>query len=324
MTIQLRLLGATDVDRAIDMREAIDIMATAFKALASGRANVPQRLGVETEAGLLLAMPGSLPEQSALAIKVVSVFPGNSRLGLPSVFGLVLVLDASSGAPLALIEGSHLTALRTGAASGLATKLMAREDARTVALFGAGVQARTQLAAVRAVRDIREVRIVSRTPQSAERLAGELTGLETRVLADSGAAVRGADIVITATTSATPVVFGRDVEPGTHVNAIGAYTPTMREVDADVVRRARVIVDTRQGALAEAGDLIMAIRERAITTDHIVAELGEVANGTIAGRTSEEEITLFKSVGHAAQDVALARRVLDVAVSRRLGTTVSL
>lgn len=324
MSIQLRVLGATDVDRAIDMRQAIDIMATAFEELGSGRANVPQRLGVETEAGLLLAMPGSLPEQSALAIKVVSVFPGNSRLGLPSVFGLVLVLDAASGAPLALIEGSHLTALRTGAASGLATKLMAREDARTVALFGAGVQARTQLAAVRAVRDIREVRIVSRTPQSAQRLADELTGLETRVLADSGAAVRGADIVVTATTSATPVVFGRDVEPGTHVNAIGAYTPTMREVDADVVRRARVVVDTRQGALAEAGDLIMAIRERAITTDHIVAELGEVVNGTIAGRTSEEEITLFKSVGHAAQDVALARRVLDVAVSRRLGTTVSL
>ena len=324
MTIQLRLLGATDVDRAIDMRQAIDIMATAFKELASGRANVPQRLGVETEAGLVLAMPGSLPEQSALAIKVVSVFPGNSRLGLPSVFGLVLVLDASSGAPLALIEGSHLTALRTGAASGLATKLMAREDARTVALFGAGVQARTQLAAVRAVRDIREVRIVSRTPQSAERLAGELTGLETRVLADSGAAVRGADIVITATTSATSVVFGRDVEPGTHVNAIGAYTPTMREVDADVVRRARVVVDTRQGALAEAGDLIMAIRERVIASDHVVAELGEVVNGTVAGRTSEEEITLFKSVGHAAQDVALARCVLDVAVSRRLGTTVSL
>lgn len=324
MSIQLRALGATDVDRAIDMPQAIDIMATAFEELGSGRANVPQRLGVETEAGLLLAMPGSLPEQSALAIKVVSVFPGNSRLGLPSVFGLVLVLDAASGAPLALIEGSHLTALRTGAASGLATKLMAREDARTVALFGAGVQARTQLAAVRAVRDIREVRIVSRTPQSAQRLADELTGLETRVLADSGAAVRGADIVVTATTSATPVVFGRDVEPGTHVNAIGAYTPTMREVDADVVRRARVVVDTRQGALAEAGDLIMAIRERAITTDHIVAELGEVVNGTIAGRTSEEEITLFKSVGHAAQDVALARRVLDVAVSRRLGTTVSL
>lgn len=324
MSIQLRVLGATDVDRAIDMRQAIDIMATAFEELGSGRANVPQRLGVETEAGLLLAMPGSLPEQSALAIKVVSVFPGNSRLGLPSVFGLVLVLDAASGAPLALIEGSHLTALRTGAASGLATKLMAREDARTVALFGAGVQARTQLAAVRAVRDIREVRIVSRTPQSAQRLADELTGLETRVLADSGAAVRGADIVVTATTSATPVVFGRDVEPGTHVNAIGAYTATMREVDADVVRRARVVVDTRQGALAEAGDLIMAIRERAITTDHIVAELGEVVNGTIAGRTSEEEITLFKSVGHAAQDVALARRVLDVAVSRRLGTTVSL
>src|SRR5215207_7555361 len=197
--MRLRVLGAADIDRAISMREAIDVMEAAFTQLALGRSKVPQRLGLENESGLLLAMPGALP--GALAIKIVSVFPDNSRHGLPSIFGLVMVLDASTGEPLALLEGGRLTALRTGATSGLATKLMARADARVVALFGAGVQARTQLAAVRAVREIREVRIMSRSEESAKRLAAELSGVVTRVYEDSRAIVRGADIVITATTS---------------------------------------------------------------------------------------------------------------------------
>ena len=324
MTIHLRVLRAADIDRAVDMYAAIEVMATAFRQLASGRVNVPRRLGVETDGGLLLAMPGSLPDQNALAIKVVSVFPGNSRAGLPSIFGLVLVLDAATGAPVALIEGSRLTALRTGATTGLATKLMARENARTVALFGAGVQARTQLAAVRAVRDIAEVRILSRTRESAARLAAELTDIDARIAGDSRDALRGADIVITATTSATPLVAGRDLDPGTHVNAIGAYTAAMREVDADAVRRARVVVDTRDGAMAEAGDLIIAMRDGVVDAQHIVAELGEVVTGAVAGRTSAEEITLFKSVGHAAEDVALARCVLDAADARNLGTSIDL
>src|SRR5437016_3676348 len=152
-------------------------MASTFLQLAGGRANVPQRLGLETDIGLLLAMPGSLPDDAALAIKIVTVFPDNSRRGLPSIFGLVVVLEASTGAPLALVEGGRLTALRTGAASGLAATFMARAGARTVALFGAGVQARTQLAALRAVRDIQEVRIVSRRPASAEQFATELVGV---------------------------------------------------------------------------------------------------------------------------------------------------
>jgi ornithine cyclodeaminase/alanine dehydrogenase-like protein (mu-crystallin family) len=236
---------------------------------------------------------------------------------------LVVVLDAATGAPLALVEGGHLTALRTGATSALATKLMARADARTVALFGAGVQARTQLAGVRAVRDIREVRIVSRRAESATLLAGELTGVDTRVL-DGAQAIRGADIVITATTCPTPLFPGGALEPGTHVNAIGAYAATMREVDSAAIQRARIVVDTREGALAEAGDLIIPIRERVIGANHIVAELSELVTGAIPGRTSEDEITLFKSVGHAAQDVALARRVLDIAIAQNLGTMVSL
>jgi ornithine cyclodeaminase/alanine dehydrogenase-like protein (mu-crystallin family) len=320
----LRVLSALDIDRAIDMTGAMDAMSAAFGQLARGRANVPQRLGLKTDTGLVLAMPGNLPDEHALAIKIVTVFPDNSRRGLPSIFGLVVVLDAATGAPLALVEGGHLTALRTGATSALATKLMARADAQTVALFGAGVQARTQLAGVRAVREIREVRIVSRRAESATLLAGELTGVDTRVLHDGAQAIRGADIVITATTCPTPLFPGGALEPGTHVNAIGAYAATMREVDSAAIQRARIVVDTREGALAEAGDLIIPIRERVIGANHIVAELSELVTGAIPGRTSEDEITLFKSVGHAAQDVALARRVLDIAIAQNLGTMVSL
>jgi ornithine cyclodeaminase/alanine dehydrogenase-like protein (mu-crystallin family) len=292
--------------------------------LAAGRANVPQRLGLTTDTGLVLAMPGFLPDEHALAIKIVTVFPDNSRLELPSIFGLVVVLDALTGAPLALMEGGRVTAVRTGATSGLATNLMARQDARTVALFGAGVQARTQLAGVRAVRNIREVRIVARRTDAAERFARELADVTVRVVDDPSEAIRGADIVITATTSSTPLFSGRDLEPGTHINAIGAYAPSMREVDSVAVERSRVVVDTRDGARAEAGDLIIPVREGVISFDHIKAELGEVVNGTIHGRTSEKEITLFKSVGHAAQDVALARCVLDRATSEDIGIMVTL
>jgi ornithine cyclodeaminase/alanine dehydrogenase-like protein (mu-crystallin family) len=320
----LRVLTASDIDRAIDMRGAIDVMSSAFAQLAGGRANVPQRLGLKTDSGLVLAMPGSLPDERALAIKVVTVFPDNSRHGLPSIYGLVVVLDASTGAPVALLEGAHLTALRTGATSGLATKFMARANASVVALFGAGAQARTQLAGVRAVRDIREVRIVSRRAESADRLANELAGVEARVLGNASDAIRGADIIITATTSSTPLFLGRELGAGAHVNAIGAYASTMREVDSTAVQRARVVVDTREGALAEAGDLIIPMRERVIGADHIVAELAELVAGTTRGRTSNDEITLLKSVGHAAEDVALARRVLDVAIAQDIGTTVSL
>jgi len=306
------------------MRGAIEVMSAAFMQLAAGRANVPQRLGLTTNTGLVLAMPGFLPDERALAIKIVTVFPDNSRLELPSIFGLVVVLDALTGAPLALMEGGRVTAVRTGATSGLATNLMARQDARTVALFGAGVQARTQLAGVRAVRHIREVRIVARRTDAAERFARELADVTVRIVDDPSEAIRGADIVITATTSSTPLFSGRDLEPGTHINAIGAYAPSMREVDSVAVERSRVVVDTRDGARAEAGDLIIPVREGVISFDHIKAELGEVVNGTIHGRTSEKEITLFKSVGHAAQDVALARCVLDRATSEDIGIMVTL
>lgn len=322
--MQIRLLTRDDVRAAVGMKDAIAAMGEAFAQLSTGRADVPLRHQLRTRGGITLLMPAYLRDTADLGLKVVSVNEGNAARGLPVVNAVVLVLDPDTGLPLALMDGTWLTALRTGAASGLATRLLAREDATIVALFGAGVQARTQLEAVRAVRPIREVRIVSRTAAAARRLAAELDGVTPRVMDDAAEAVRGAHIVITATTSTAPVFPGAALEPGTHVNAIGAYTPEMRELDDDAVRSAVLIVDSREAALSEPGDIVIPIRSGAITPSHIRAELGEVAAGTRPGRTSADEITVFKSVGSAVQDVVVARLVLRAAESRGLGTLVEL
>lgn len=322
--MKLRILSASDVRSAIDMRQAIEAMREAFGQLSAGQATVPLRTPVETEKGLTLFMPAYLRGTGDLGAKIVSVYPDNPTLGLPTITAAVVVLDSRTGRPLALMDGTYLTALRTGAASGLATELLAHPEAQVVTVFGAGVQARTQLEAVRAVRSIREVRIVARTQASAERFAAELGGVRVRVMDDRRAAVRGAEIVIAATTSATPVFDGRDVEPGTHVNGIGSYTPEMQEVDATLVQRAKVVVDSREAALAEAGDLIIPLRQGLITEDHIYAELGEIVIGAKPGRTADDEITFFKSVGIAVQDVVAARWVLKAAEQKGLGTVVEL
>ena len=305
------------------MDHAIVAMREAFVQLADGRAIVPQRLALENDEGMVLSMPGFLPDQKSLAIKIVTVFPKNSDKRLPAVYGTIVVLDAITGAPQAILEGGSVTALRTGAATALATDYMARADARVAAIIGAGVNARGQLDGIRAIRPISEVRIYSRSRGGAERFAGEVgETLDVKVCADAPSAVRGADIVITATTSANPVIRNDDVGKGTHVNAIGAYTTSMREVDSDLVARARVVVDTRAGAMAEAGDIMIPMQEDRFAANHIVAELGELVKGTIRGRTDDQQVTLFKSVGNAAQDVALARVVLDNATKLGLGTVV--
>ena len=227
-----------------------------------------------------------------------------------------MVFDSETGYPTALIEGAYLTALRTGAASGLATDLLARRDAKVLTIFGAGAQAPTQIEAIRAVRPIQEVRIVSRNRTSAERLAGQLSGVKVKVLDDRRAAVVGAEVVVAATTSQSPVFDGRVLEPGTHINGVGPYTPEMQEIDASTVERAKVFVDSREAALKEAGDLIIPLRQGRIRADQVDTELGEVINGSKAGRTSPQDITFFKSVGVAVQDVAVARRVLEAAGPR--------
>ena len=317
--MRVRILSSDSVRAAIDMPVAIDVMREAFGALAAGEATVPVRVVLETSHGVSLFMPAHLKERDSAGVKIVSVNEGNAQLGLPVIHAVVIVLDTLTGCPIALMDGTWLTALRTGAVGGLAADLLARKDAATVALFGAGVQARTQLEAVRCVRDITEVRVVSRTTKSAQDLAGELSGVDAISLDDPDEAVAGADIIITATNSSTPVFNGALVGPGTHVTGVGSFTTEMREVDATLVERARVIVDHKEAALEEAGDIVGPIRDGLISEDVIAGEIGDIVLGRIAGRTEPEEITYFKSVGNAVQDVAVAARVLSVAEAEELG-----
>jgi ornithine cyclodeaminase len=218
------------------------------------------------------------------------------------------------------MNGAYLTALRTGAAGGLATELLAVEDASVLTVFGAGPQARTQIEAVRAVRPIREIRLVSRPTEGARILADELEGVDVQVFEDPEKAVLGAQVIVTATDSRKPVFPGGAIGEGVHVNAIGAFTPEMAEVDGDLISRAKVVVDLRATVMAEAGDLVQAIEGGAFSLDSIHAELGEVVNGERTGRESPREITLFKSVGNAAQDVAVSCRILDAAIGQDVGT----
>jgi ornithine cyclodeaminase len=314
------------------MRDAIAAVREGFVELSAGRAAVPLRshVPVAEHDGTLLAMPAYLSAGGGLGAKLVTVFPRNPQRGLPTIFATVLLLDAQTGEPAALIEGSSLTALRTGAAGGLAADLFALPDAGIVALFGAGVQGRAQLEAVCTVRRVTQVRVVDRQVARAEALvrwAREqpwLGGATVLAVTDPALAVRGAEIIITATTSAEPVFPAAEVGPGAHVTAVGAYTPTTREVPGELVARSAVFVDSRAAALAEAGDLVLAIREGLITADVIRAEIGEVAAGTAPGRIGSEEVTCFKSVGHAVQDLAVARLALARASATGRGVLVDL
>ena len=306
------------------MPAAIDAMREAFAALSAQEATVPMRLALETEHGVSLFMPAHLRESGNAGAKVVSVNPGNAVRGLPAIHAVVLVLDVLTGRPTALMDGTWLTALRTGAVGGLAADLLARSDAKTVALFGAGVQARTQLEAVRCVREITEVRVVSRSGASADRLAGEVVGVRAVRVDDANEAIEGADIIIAATSSSTPVFDGARVEPGTHVTGVGSYTLDMREVDTALVQRARIIVDQREAVMEEAGDIVGPIRDGVVDETVIIAEIGEVVLGRVPGRTADSEITFFKSVGNAVQDVAVAARVLAAAESEGHGLVVDL
>lgn len=308
-------LNAEDVRQALPMRPTIAAMKSAFAALAAGRAEVPLRcrLPVPPHEGLTLCMPAFVDgdAEQALTVKLVSVFPRNASLGLPTVYGAVLLLEANTGRPLALLEGSSLTALRTGAASGVATDLLSRPDSQVAAIFGAGAQARTQLEAVCAVRPIRQGWIYSRTPSRAEALSAELAGQgaiprDLRVAVDPRQAVAEADVICTATTSAQPVFADADLKPGVHINAVGSYTPQMQEVPGPTVRRALVVVDSREAVLAEAGDLLIPLQQGLIRPDHIHAELGQLVLGQKPARADNGQVTLFKSVGLAVQDALAA------------------
>lgn len=319
--MRVRLLRANDLALACPMADAINAVAAGFTALSAGQATAPVRLSVPIKAeGVGLIMPASLAGASCYSVKVVSVAPANLSAGRPLVTATVLLLDASSGDLLALIDGTALTALRTGAAGGVAARALSRPDAARVALFGAGAQARTQLLALASVRPLREVRVVARERAHAAAFgdwaAGQLSLRDVALSpASAEGALAGADIVVTATTSRTPVFAGMSLGDGVHITAVGSFTPQMRELDEATLRGARIVVDQRAAALAEAGEL----QGRGAKD---VVELGEVLAGTVPGRTTEGERTIFKSVGNAIQDLVVAARAYGRAQADGLGEEV--
>jgi ornithine cyclodeaminase/alanine dehydrogenase len=309
----------------------VDVIAAverAFRECAAGRASALPRAVLPMGRGaVFLAMVSALPRLAALGTKLVSVVEGNRRRGLPTIHASYLLTDPETGVPLALMEAGFLTGIRTGATSALAARHLARPDSRVVACFGAGVQARFQLLCLSRVLPLAEVRVVGRDPGRAaafvETMRREL-GIDVRLETSRKAAVTGADVITCATTSSRPVFSGRDLSPGAHVDAIGAFRPGAREVDTLTIRKSRVVVDTYEGAWEEAGDLLIPIKAGAITRRHVRAELAEVVAGTRPGRTSPREITLFKSVGFAPEDAVTARLAYDRAVAAGVGAEVSL
>ncbi len=327
--MKLRILSAEDVRMALPMTEAIEAVRSAFVQLSSGKAKMPLRTPIEVtdHHGVTLFMPGYLAGDDQMAIKIVSIFNDNIARGMPLIHALVVVVDPTTGQPLAVMDGGSLTALRTGAASGAASDLLAVPEARVVAIFGTGVQGKTQLEAVCAVRPIKQAWVYDTDAKRSADYAREMSerlSLPVTVSQSPAEASTRADIICTSTTSSTPVFNDADLKPGVHINAVGAYTPQMQEIPAETVLRAKVVIDHRTASLAEAGDLLIPIRKGLMKEDHIHAELGEIIAGSRPGRESKTEITLFKSVGVAAQDIAAASRAFANAEGMRLGISVTL
>src|SRR2546426_1227620 len=331
------LLRESDVRELLSMEALIPLMEEALRAYSTGGVAQPVRLAmtVEPYAGYLGLMPAHLRSagahggpgvREALGAKAVTFYPSNAARDLPTHLAVVLLWDGATGELLSIMDGRLITEMRTAATSAAATRTLARRDAEALALLGSGIQARSHLDAIRLVRPLRHVRVWSRTAAGVQRFIAEMqpqAGVPMTACASAEEAVRGAEIIVTATSASTPVLRGVWVAVGAHINAVGAPRPDWRELDTDAVRRARVFVDSRAAALAESGDLLQPIQEGAIAREHICGEIGEVLAGTVAGRTSERDVTLFKSLGMAVEDVATAHYVYTRAIERGVGQEVS-
>ena len=321
------LLNRREVERLLELGRLIEALGPAMAELSARRISMPVRIvtRVPEARGLLAAMPVYLNSTRTLSTKLVSVFPENATRGLPSHQALILVFDAETGSPRALLDGTYITAARTAAGSALSARLLARPDAAALVIIGTGVQARAHAAALPLVRPIREIRVVGRDPQKAARLAAEITatqGIKASAFEAAERTFAGADIICAATHAAEPVVKGAWLPPGAHVTSVGLNAEG-REIDAEAVLKSRVVVETREAALADgpggANDLKWPLRDGLMREEHIYAEVGEIISGAKPGRTSPAQITLYKSVGVAVQDAVAAHLVLQAAAEQGLG-----
>jgi len=325
----LLIVSGADVRRALPMSDCIEAVDRAMRALSTGGADVPLRTVMQVPGGrnFFGVMPGYLGDPRGLGAKVITVYPDNAKRGLPSHLGLVVLFDAEIGFPLAVMDAAEVTAIRTAAASAVATRALARKDASHLAILGTGEQAATHLESISKVRTLRSVRVWGRSLEKAERFAEEQEPrLSVRIEVSKTAedAVKGADIVCTVTASHEPVLNGAWLGRGTHVNLVGASRIHAREADDDVVTTSRFFVDSRTSARAEAGELKHAMDAGLVSESHILGEIGEVLSGSVTGRTSDHDITLYKSLGVAAQDLAAAHVIFERAVRDGIGTRVPL
>ncbi|MCW8417070.1 ornithine cyclodeaminase family protein [Fluoribacter dumoffii] len=322
--MSLRILSQNEVKQCITMEQAIHAMENAFIQLAKQQVKLPLRTGitVDEEEALTLTMPAYLSQEKALGLKVASIFPKNITRNKPVITGFIMLLDACTGEPQALMDASYLTALRTGAVSGLATQYFATEQANHVAIIGSGVQAETQLQAVATVRDIKQVSIWSRNIKNAEQFADKFSHqYAINVFDQLPSAVKDADIICTATSSTEPLIHLHDLQPHTHINAIGSHTPQMQEIGESVLKQAVVLVDQLTAILAEAGEIINAVQQKQLKQEEII----EIGNWLVNKDTDyKNQLTVFKSVGLSIQDVSVASLVYANALSKNLGLTCAL
>jgi ornithine cyclodeaminase/alanine dehydrogenase-like protein (mu-crystallin family) len=325
--VEIRILRAADVHALLPMGECIDLMHRTMSAVSEGRVVLPLRsvMAMPGDLGMLGNMPGYLGEPECFGVKLVSLIPRNKPPQYSSHLGIVLLFEVEHGQPVAMLDAAEITAIRTAATSGLATRLLARSDASSLAILGAGEQARSHLAAMLSVRKLRRIRVWGRDRDKADAFAQAESakhGVSIEVSATPREAVTEADIICTVTKAREPILLGEWIEAGAHLNVVGSSIATTAEIDISAVVKSRFFVDYRSSTITEGGDYLRALRAGAITPEHILGEIGEVANGSKTGRTSPRDVTLYKSLGIAPQDLASAHYVLQKARERGMGQVI--
>jgi alanine dehydrogenase len=323
------LLSETQVQSLIDIDDLIATLEQAHIQYSTGKAVMPVRLVVPLPKiqGRITSMPGYLNNDRALGMKVVTYFQDNPKQNLPAILATIMLFSAETGKMIAAMDGSYITAIRTACASAMATKALANPQTPVLGILGAGVQARAHIQALTRVRKIEKIFLYSRSGSSAETIKGEMApqiDAAIEVAASAEQTARAADLLVTATTANEPILKQDWLKPGVHINAVGSHRPDSREIDGATVARARVVVDSREAIMAECGDILLAIKDGSITAENIHGEIGEVLAGTKPGRQAKDDLTLYKSVGIAIQDVATANLVYQKALKQGIGTNVEI